>query len=253
MTFKMWSLFHYIFMLSPFIFAFVMYYFTKKLSYQKNKKIGVVLSIICIVLLILRNVEIYIKSNEINPEIIPLQICHFANFVLLIAFLKDNKAMFATAFCFNLPCALMSIVFANSLENYATIFTFRGIAYIFGHLLIVGITIWALLLGFMKFTKKDALSGLVFILLLFILSIPINNIFNDIMPNHSSNYFYTLKPEGGTPLVDMYNAGKVISFLGMEFNLVYMILLLVLGAVVYYGIYFLTIVLNRKIKLGTQV
>src|SRR5690554_5755002 len=109
-----------------------------------------------------------------NPEILPLQICHFANFVLLIAFLRDSKPMFATAFCFNLPCAFLSIVFANSLENYSTILNFRGIAYIFGHMLIVGITIWALLVVFMKLTKKDLYKGIAFVFILFVLSVPIN-------------------------------------------------------------------------------
>lgn len=252
MTFKMWSLFHIIFMLSPFIFAAAMFYFTRKYSYEKNRKIGLILSIICIVILLLRNFEIFFRDMKISPEIIPLQICHFANFVLLFAFLKDNKAMFATAFCFNLPCAIMSIIFANSLENYSTILTFRGGAYIFGHMLIVGITIWALLVGFMKFTKKDMINGLVFVLSLFLITLPINNLFNHIMPEFSSNYFYSLAPEGGTPLEAMYNLGKVSTVLGMEFNLVYLLLFLVLGTVVYTGIYFLAKLLNDLFKFNEQ-
>src|SRR5690606_19826764 len=167
-----------------------------------------------------------------TPELIPLQICHFANIVLLIAFLKDNKSMFATAFCFNLPCALLAIIFANSLENYANILTFRGLAYIFGHLLIVGITLWSLLIGFMKVTIKDAAKGLIFILSMFILSIPINNLFNYLMPDYSSNYFYSIKPEGGTPLVAMFKLGHEIIFLGMKMNLVYILLFLILGTAV---------------------
>src|SRR5690554_6777063 len=164
MTFKMWSYFHIFFILSPLIFALVLYCFTKNFTYNKNRKIGLGLSIICIIILLLRNVEIYFKVDAINPEIIPFQICHFANFVLLFAFFKDNKTMFATALCFNLPCAILSIVFANSLENYATILNFRGIAYILGHMLIVGISIWALLVGFVRIKKKDIKSGLIFIL-----------------------------------------------------------------------------------------
>jgi len=253
MTFRMWSLFHIIFILSPFIFAAIMYYVTNKYNYQKNRKIGIILSIICIVILLLRNIEIFIKSGKINPEIIPFQICHFANFVLFFAFLKDNKMMFATAFCFNLPCAILSIIFANSLENYATILTFRGGAYILGHMLIVGLTIWGLLVGFMKFTKKDIINGMVFILFLFVLSIPINNIFNKLMPDGSANYFYTMKPEGGTPLELMYNLGKVIKVFGIEFNLVYIILFLILGSVVYFSIALLTKFLNNKFKFGNQV
>jgi len=217
---------------------------------QKNKKIGLVLSIICIIILLLRNLEIYLNEEAITPEIIPFQICHFANFVLLFAFFKDNKTMFATALCFNLPCAILSIVFANSLENYATILNFRGIAYILGHMLIVGISIWALLAGFVRITKNDIKNGLIFILVLFILSIPINNIFNDLMPGFSSNYFYTLKPERGTPLEAMYNMGKEISILGMKFNLVYILLFLVLGSALYLGLSLAIKYFNDQYKFG---
>lgn len=250
MTFKMWSAFHIAFILSPFVVAFILLILTRKHDYEKNRKLGVILSIICIVILLLRNIEILVKSGGFDPEIIPLQICHFANFVLLFAFLKDNKSMFATAFCFNLPCAFLSIVFANSLENYQTILNFRGLAYIFGHMLIVSITIWSLLVGFLTLTSKDLLKGLIFILSLFILSVPINNVINDLVPNHTANYFYSIVPESGTPLEDMYKLGKVISVAGLEFNLVYLLLTLVLGIVVYSCFYFLVKLLNRSFDLG---
>lgn len=252
MTFKMWSAFHIVFILSPFIFSILMYIYTRKYNYEKNRKIGIILSIICIVFLALRNIEIAINSDGFNPEILPLQICHFANFVLLIAFLRDSKPMFATAFCFNLPCAFLSIVFANSLENYSTILNFRGIAYIFGHMLIVGITIWALLVGFMNLTKKDLYKGISFVLILFVLSVPINNLLNDLLPQYTANYFYTIKPESGTPLEDMYNLGKVISVVGIEFNLVYIILDLILGSIVFLGFYLAVKGLNRKFDFELQ-
>jgi uncharacterized membrane protein YwaF len=229
-----------------------MYIYTRKYNYEKNRKIGIILSIICIVFLALRNIEIAINSDGFNPEILPLQICHFANFVLLIAFLRDSKPMFATAFCFNLPCAFLSIVFANSLENYSTILNFRGIAYIFGHMLIVGITIWALLVGFMNLTKKDLYKGIAFVLILFVLSVPINNLLNDLLPQYTANYFYTIKPESGTPLEDMYNLGKVISVVGIEFNLVYIILDLILGSIVFLGFYLAVKGLNRKFDFELQ-
>lgn len=250
MTFKMWSAFHIAFILSPFILAFILFILTRKQDYEKNRKLGVILAIVCIVILILRNIEIIVKAREFDPEIIPLQICHFANFVLLYAFLKDNKSMFATAFCFNLPCAFLSIVFANSLENYHTILNFRGLAYIFGHMLIVSITIWSLLVGFLTLTTKDLLKGLIFILSLFILSVPINNIINDLVPNHTANYFYSIVPENGTPLEAMYDIGKVISVAGIEFNLIYLLLTLILGIVVYSGFYFIVKLLNRSFDFG---
>jgi hypothetical protein len=143
-------------MLSPFIFAIIMYLFTKNLKAETNRKIGIILSIICIVLLLLRNIEIFIKSGyRIQPEIFPFQICHFANFILLFAFLFKNKTMYTIAFCFNLPFAFLSILFANSLENYQTIINFRGMAYIFGHLLIVGVGLWAYFVDLVQINLKS--------------------------------------------------------------------------------------------------
>ena len=105
----------------------------------------------------------------------------------------------------------------------------------------------------MKFTNKDMGKGLIFILSLFLLSIPVNNLFNDLMPNFLSNYFYTMKPEGGTPLEVMYNLGKVITVIGLEFNLIYVILDIVLGSTLYFGIYLFNRYLNKKYDFGKQV
>lgn len=247
MTFEMWSIFHIIFMISPFVLAILLYVFTKNKSFEKNRKIGIILSIICIVILVLRNLEILMRDKQINPEIIPLQICHFANFVLLFAFLKNSKPLFLIAFAFNLPAAIMSIVFANSLENYATIINFRGAAYIFGHMLIVGITIWSLMLGFVKVGKKEILYSSIFIIALFLLSIPINNLFNYLMPTFSSNYFYTLVPEGGTPLEMFYKLGSEIKVLGISFNPIYIVLTMAIGFVVYFLMVLLGSTLNKKV------
>ncbi|MCK9235041.1 MAG: hypothetical protein WC225_04840 [Acholeplasmataceae bacterium] len=252
MEFQMWSLFHYIFIISPFVVSVLLYFFTKNNSYEKNRKIGTILSIMCVVILILRNVEIYVVNGKINPELFPFQICHFANFVLLVAFWKDSKTMFITAFCFNLPAAMLSIVFANSLENYVTILNFRGFAYIAGHLLIVALTIWAYTMKFVDVRKKEVIKSAAFIFTLFILSIPINNLFNSLMPGFSSNYFYTLVPEGGTPLEMFYNFGSEISFLGMKFNPIYIILTMIIGFVVYLLMVFSISIPNLKSRLKTS-
>ena len=230
----MWSGFHILFLLSPFILAIILFYFTRKHDSETNRKIGIILSVICIVLLILRNIEIFVKSGyKFQPEIFPLQICHFANFILLFAFLWRNKTMYAIAFCFNLPFAYLSILFANSLENYQTIINFRGAAYIFGHILIVGVAIWAYMLDLVRIERKSMIKGLIFLAVLFVLSVPINNLFNYLMPEYNSNYFYSLAPEGGTPLELAYSWGSVIKFLGLKFNPVYLFVTLIFGLGIY--------------------
>lgn len=51
----------------------------------------------------------------------------------------------------------------------------------------------------------------------------------------------------------MYNLGIEITVLGMKVNLKYMILLLILGAIIYYGIYLFTILINKRIKIREEV
>jgi len=240
MTFQMWSLFHYFFMVSPFIVAILFYFLFKNKSYEQKRRIGIILSVIAIIILVLRNIEIFIRNGYIpNEELIPLQICHFANFVLLFAFLKDNKVLFALAFCLNLPAAMMSIIFANSLENYSTLLTFRGMAYLWGHMLIVSITIWAVVSGFVKITAKTFGKTVVLMMLLYIVGLVSNNIINTLF-GFNANYFYTLKPESGTPLELFFNWGTMYVIGWFKINPLYMILTSLLGGVIvtgFFGVY----------------
>lgn len=233
MTFKMWSLGHILFIFSSFILTVILYYLTKKNNKKTNRLIGIILSVIVVVLLIARNVEIYVKSGyQFQPEIVPFQICHFANFVLLFAFALKNKTLQTVAFCFNLPFAMLSIIFADSLENYQTILNWRGMAYIFGHMLIVAITLWGLMTDQIEVDKKSYRNSIIMVVSLFVLSVPINNIFNKLMPDFTANYFYSYRPEGGTPLEWFFNWGKETTLLGMEINIIYIALSALLGIVV---------------------
>ena len=118
MKFQLWSFLHYFMMISPFIIAYILYLFTQKKDMQVKRRVGIFLSAVAVVLLLLRNIEIFIIGNfAFDFEIIPLQICHFANFVLLFAFYKRNDTAFGLAFLFNLPLAYLSLVFADGLEK----------------------------------------------------------------------------------------------------------------------------------------
>lgn len=247
MSFQMWSFFHYFFIVSPFLFAVILFFVFKRKSYEEKRKIGVILSIIAIIVLVLRNIEIYVKNGYVmNEELIPLQICHFANFVLLFAFLKDNKVLFALAFCLNLPAAMMSIIFANSLENYATLISFRAMAYLWGHMLIVAITLWAVANGFVKITKQTLIKTMRLMVALYLIALVVNNIFN-VLFGFNANYFYTLSPESGTPLEVFFNWGNTYIIGWFIINPLYMLLTSLLGGIVVFGFFGLYKTVEPKI------
>ena len=248
MTFHLWSFLHYFMMISPFIIAYILYVTTKNKSESYKQNIGIILSVIAVLFLLLRNIEIFIlRDFAFDAEIVPLQICHFANFVLLFAYIKNNKNLFGLAFLFNLPLAYLSLVFADGLENYSTIINFRGQAYIWGHMLIVIITVYAYLTGFVKVDIKRYLSVAKLVTFLYILSAFVNNIFR-IFLNAPSNYFYTEHPEKGTPLEFFYSLGKVSNIGGFEINIMYMISLIIFGYFVIFVFYLLCFELPYYLK-----
>jgi len=238
MTFSMWSLGHYVFLISPFIGIALLYYFTKSNDQEKNQKIGLILSIIAVVILLLRNIEIFINNGFVfDIELIPLQVCHFANFVLLLAFLTKKQSLFNFALILNLPAAFVSILFANSLANYTTILTLRGFAYIFGHILLVVIPVWAYMVGFIKLNKKTLIETFKIVSILYFVSIFINNLMYLLFGQYA-NYFYTLKPENGTPLEMFYNWGQTVMLSnGFKFNILYLILTGLFGFIVMIVLY----------------
>ncbi|HRS31185.1 MAG TPA: YwaF family protein [Bacilli bacterium] len=247
--FKMWNAFHFLFILSPFIFTVIFQIAFRKLDQEKKRIAGLVLSVLAVVILLLRNGEIFVKSGyKLDPEIIPLQICHFANFVLLFAFWKKSDVLFALAFCLNLPAAFISIIFANSLENYTTLVSFRAQAYLWGHMLIVSITLWALLNDFIHITNKSLIKTLLFIGAIYLVAIPVDTIMEAIT-DKQANYFYALYPEEGTPLEWFYDISEPVKILGMTFRPLYLLLTALLGLVVvmvFYGFYLFYYFLKEK-------
>ncbi len=240
MTFTMWSLGHYLFILSPFVFWMGLHFLLNDKPEHDKRKYGVLFSVIGIVILLFRNIEIFVLRGFVfHFELVPLQICHFANFVLLFAFLKNNKTLFAFAWLFNLPAAFMSIVFANGLENYATLVTFQGFAYISGHMLIVSLTLWAFSSGFVVLSKRILYRLYVILVPLYVLAHGVNLFFRAVL-NSDSNYFYTMRPESGTPLELFYTMGTTYQSGALEINPVYLALTGIFGLVVTLIMFLLT-------------
>ncbi len=240
MTFTMWSFGHFIFIISPFLIWLILYVGFKEKSFEEKRRIGVFISILGVLILMLRNIEIFINKNFIfHYEIIPLQICHFANFVLLYAFLKNHKTMFAFAWLFNLPAAYMSIIFANGLENYDSLLTLRGIGYIAGHMLIVGLTFWSFSSGFVLLNKKILVKLFSILIPLYLLAHMVNNLFS-ILIDSNSNYFYTMRPEAGTPLELFFSLGKTYQIGLFVINPIYLFLTAIFGFIIILIIYLLS-------------
>lgn len=248
MTFTMWSLGHYIFMVSPIIATIILHYSAKHLEHEKKRKLGIILSWIAVHVLILRNLEIWINSGyQFNVELVPLQVCHFANFVLLYAFMKDSKPAFGLAFTLNLVAAFVSILFADSLANYSTILTLRGMAYIVGHILIVVIAAWAYMNNFILMDLKTYIKTLKVTGVLYFSSILVNNFFG-IVTGQYSNYFYTNHPERGTPLEWFWNMGTEVDLAGFKFNIVYIIGTAIFGFIITLMVYGFAQIFKKEAK-----
>ncbi len=208
MVFQMWSMLHIAYIVSPVVLAILLYRSTKHRGYEKNRQVGIALSVVAVLILVIRNIDIWVRTG-FSYEIIPLQICHFANIVLLLAFIYRNQTLFALSFTLNLPAAYMAIVFANSLSNYNDFWRIRPQAYFWGHLIIVVIALWAVMVKMVRIDMKVMMRTIRLMILLFISAIIINNLFTLI--GMTPNYFYAMRPENGTPLEIFYNLGDPIT------------------------------------------
>ncbi len=232
-------------MIGPFLFTVLLYFIYRNKDKKSQRKIGLILSLIAVGLLIARNIEIFVTHNYVfDYELVPLQICHFANFVLLYAFYKKSDTAFGLAFLFNLPLAFLSLLFADGLENYTTIINFRGQAYIWGHMLIVIITLYAYVVGFFKINIKNYFQVAFITTILYTLSVVVNNLFR-IFLGENSNYFYADRPESGTPLDFFYNLGQITYIGDFQVNFTYIISLLFVGYIVIFLVYALAFELPK--------
>ena len=248
MTFTMWSFGHYAFLASPIVFTALLHYLTRNLTQDQKRTVGIYLSIAAIVILLLRNIEIWVRDDyAFSFELVPLQVCHFANFVLLYAFLKRSDTAFSLAFTLNLAAAYVSILFADGLENYSTLINFRGFAYIVGHALIVVITVWAFMNNFIFITTRTYLKTVLTVGILYITSILINNLFG-VWFGSRANYFYTEHPEKGTPLETFWDMGKLYSYGWFEINYIYLLLTMLLGAVITITVWGISVPLQKNLQ-----
>ena len=194
MRWEMWSVWHILYIVSPIVLIFTLWLALRKAPYKVRYAIGVVIGLVSLGILIMRNVDIYL-NNGFDPEIIPLQVCHFGNIMVFIALVFRSKIATSIAWTLNLISAFSSLIFADALLGYSDIMCIRAQAYIWGHLAIVLGSLYAVILKVVKIDFKSFCWGIMVTFILCVSAIVLNSYFNDVL-GLSANYFYLYNSKG---------------------------------------------------------
>ena len=245
MSFKLWSFGHFLYMLSPFIIFAVIYFLVKNKSQKVKDIVGYVLGGISIFILVIRNVDIFIRSGW-DVEVIPLQVCHIGSLVAGFCLIFKRKWLTLTAFCFNTIPAFLAMVFADSLANYDTLLKIRPQTYIWGHIFIIVCALYALTVFNQNFCKKDLYKSLIFVGIMAVVAIICNSLFRKLF-NWEPNYFYLFNYKG-TPLKFLYEAFPPSTYGWFEINWFYVLVLLAVFVGVFIATYFLAKFISKKLS-----
>ena len=244
MKFEMWSVWHYLLMLAPVIIMTVIYLLLRKRSYKVRYIVGVVIGTISLGILLLRNIDIYVRTG-FCPDIIPLQVCHFGNIMVFVALIFRSKTATSVVWCLNLIAAFGSLIFAEALEGYSTILAIRPQTYIWGHIFIVLGALYAVIMKIVRIDLKSFFCGIIVLLILLIPSIILNSYFNDVL-GMACNYFYIYNPDG-VPFGFLY-IGERAQYGWFTINWIYTVLVVALALVVMFAIYNIQKLLYLKDK-----
>lgn len=244
MKFEMWSIWHILYIFSSFIIFGIIYFLVKDKSNKIKNITGYVLGGISIFILVIRNIDIYVRSG-MDLEVIPLQVCHIGSIIAGLALISKKKWITITLICFNLIPAILAMVFADSLANYDTLLKIRPQTYVWGHIFIVVCALYSLFVHKPKFTKKDLIKSLIFVGIMCLTAVICNSLFRELF-EWEANYFYLFNYKG-TPLKFIYNAFPSSVYGWFEINWFYVIVLLLFFLCVYIGLYFLSKLLINKL------
>lgn len=245
MTFKLWSVWHFIYILSPFVIFAAIYFLTKNRSQRVKSILGYAIGAVSVFILILRNVDIFAREG-IGVEVIPLQVCHIGSVVAGLALIFRKRWLVLTAFCFNTIPAFLAMVFADSLANYDTLLKIRPQTYIWGHIFIIVCALYGIFVFLPKLTKKDLLYSISFVGVLSVIAVICNSAFR-LIPDWEPNYFY-LYDYSGTPLKFLYNVLPSSTYGWFTINWFYTLTLFAFFVLVFIGLYFFARLLIKKIK-----
>ncbi len=245
MVFKLWSIEHFLYILSPLIIFAGIYFLIKNRSEKAKNVVGAVLGAISVFILLLRNVDIFLR-NGWEVEVIPLQVCHIGSLVAGLALLTKSKWLITTAFCFNMIPALLAMVFADSLANYDTIFKIRPQTYVWGHIFIVVCALYGIFVFLPKLTKKDLFYSLIFISVMSVVAIVCNSAFRTLF-EWEPNYFYLYNYKG-TPLKFLYEALPTSTYGWFAINWFYTLTLFAVFVTAFIGLFFVAKWVVRRIS-----
>lgn len=235
MQLELWSIWHILYIISPFCIFACIYFFVKGKKEKTKDYVGIVLGIISLAIIIIRNVDIFIRQGW-GVEVIPLQVCHVGSIITGLALLTKKKWLIVTSFCFNMIPAILAMIFADALANYDTLWKIRPQTYVWGHIFIVVCALYGIIVHKPSFNKKDLVYSLSFVGSVAVIAIICNSLFRTIF-NWTPNYFY-LYDYKGTPLKFLYNVFPTSTYGWFSINWFYTIVLLVVFVVVFILLYF---------------
>ena len=245
MNFEMWSIWHVLYIISPIIFFIILYLSVRNRTDKSKHIVGIVLGIISLMIIIVRNADIYIRSGW-GEEVIPLQVCHIGSIVTGLALILKKKWLIITAFCFNMIPAFLAMVFADALVNYDTLLKIRPQTYIWGHIFIIVCAIYGILVYLPKLTKKDLFNSFCFVMVMAFVAIVCNSLFREYF-DFESNYFY-LFDYTGTPLKFLYQVVPTSNYGWFTINWFYVIALLSFFLLVFIFLYYFANIIIKKVN-----
>lgn len=233
MRFEMWSVWHYLLMLAPAFFMTALYFLLRKRSDKTRYIVGVVIGTISLGILLLRNIDIFL-SEGFCPGIIPLQVCHFGNIMVFISLIFRSKIATSVAWSLNMIAAFGSLIVADDLAGYLTIWAIRPQTYIWGHIFIVLGALYAVIMKIVRIDLKSFLYGVLVVFALLIPSIILNSYFNDVC-GLECNYFYIYNSDG-VPFEALY-IGERAQYGWFTINWIYTILVVLIAFAVMFAIF----------------
>ena len=237
MVFEMWSVGHFLYMLSPFVIFALLYIFAiRGKSERVRDTVSLILGILSLLILTVRNADIFLRSGW-DLEIIPLQVCHVGNIVTGFALLLKKRWLLITSFCFNMMPAFLAMIFADSLANYDTLLAIRPQSYIWGHIVIVVIALWGIAAYRPIPTRGDVVLSLSLISGILVAAIVCNSALR-LIDGWAPNYFY-LYDYKGTPLRFLYDPFPTLNIGWFSINPVYVAVLVAVFIALYFALLYL--------------
>ena len=244
MRFVMWSAGHYLLMLAPALIMTALYFLLRERSDKVKYFVGVVIGIISLGILLLRNIDIYL-SEGFCPGIIPLQVCHFGNIMVFVALVFRSKTAASIAWCLNMIAAFGSLIVADDLADYMTIWAIRPQTYIWGHIFIVLGALYTVIMKIVRIDLRSFFCGVAVLFALLMPAIILNSYFNDVC-GLDCNYFYIYNSDG-VPFEPLY-IGERAQYGWFTINWTYTILVVVLAFAVMFAIFNIQRLLYLKDK-----